>query len=210
MHKVTEVFKDQFLQLHHKCDRSFGDQSKEDFNILGFNKALHQNYKINYNSSNMMLAEVTVVILIAVLKNCLKRNGKNVFVPTTVVIKELRKYMFVEYVLNRFIFGELEEDDGVQGMEEFRELLEIIVDQELGGIENCEFEGNFLDHVEDEGRNLILLNSCLRSHEERIAFWNVKLQKLFTDSNKQWLLDQFKYSKLFLEKNSFEEKGEKF
>ena len=154
-----------------------------------------------------MLSEVTVCILVAVLKICEKKSlePNTPYLPTSSIIRILRKYMLVEYILNSLIFKNQEQNDDFVNYEEFEELVQILADKSLGGIENSNYGYVYPAHISDNGKNLILLNSTLRSHEERTAFWKIKLQKLFSDSNKQWLLDQFRYCKLFLAKNSYEE-----
>ena len=75
----------------------------------------------------------------------------------------------------------------------------MLADKSLGGILKTD-QGDY--EFEDNGKNIILHTSSLKNYDQRYAFWKQKLCKLFANSNEQWLLDQFKYCKWYLYKNS--------
>ena len=82
-------------------------------------------------------------------------------------------------------------------------LISALADKTLGGLE---YHPDKPDNPEsiDDGENLIYLVATLSSHEQRVKYWRNKLFKLFTESNHQWLIDQFQTCKTFLYLNSFE------
>ena len=113
--------------------------------------------------------------------------------------------MFIQRTLNCLIFLKSNDNQGFVHSKEFEELIEKLADRSLGGIENEHYKREYPEYIQDNGKNLILKNSLIRSHEQRKEFWRQRMQKFFTYSNKQWLLDQFKYCKMFLHKNSYDE-----
>lgn len=91
--KVTEIHQEEFIKINEKCDKSYGDEEDcdQDLDIFLFKKSLGTERNIEYNPSNMMLAETTVAILIAVLKQSSKQAeelGKD-HLPTAYIIKNL-------------------------------------------------------------------------------------------------------------------------
>jgi len=176
-----------------------------------FKKSIGKDFKREHNPSNMMLSEVVIAILVATLKinnRKAKDLGKN-YLPTEYVVRSLRKYMFIERTLNCLIFSDKEISEEFLYTEEFEELIEALADKSLGGLEQPPENICYPDYITDTGKNLILLNALIRSHEERKIFWRQKMRRFFVNSTKQWILDQFKYCKLFLFKNSFEENSDK-
>ncbi|CAI2358728.1 unnamed protein product [Moneuplotes crassus] len=207
--KVTEIFKEDFISINQKCDKSYGNEEDDDHNLdlYFFKKSLGTELKIEYNPSNMMLAETTVAILIAVLKESedhAKKLGKN-YIPTSYIIRNLRKYMFIDSILAKLIFQAGTKDIDISSLQEFDDLVDLLVDRSIGGINKKESPDEYPDYIDDNGLNLILKASLIVSHGQRKKFWQQRMHKFFTYSNKQWLLDQFKYCKLFLEKNSYPE-----
>jgi hypothetical protein len=154
----------------------------------------------NYNPNDNMIDEITAYILVGTLK-ILKNKTKNFdtkYLPTAFVIKQLNKYMFVSFTLKKMIFDIGEDDDSFTETPEFEEIVEALVDRSLKG-------GSRLyknDEIKNEGTGLVLLSNLHANPEQRKEFWSNKLKNLIMYSNRQWLLDQFKYCKWFLFKNS--------
>jgi hypothetical protein len=154
----------------------------------------------NYNPNDNMIDEITAYILVGTLK-ILKNKTKNFetkYLPTAFAIKQLNKYMFVSFTLKKMIFDIGEDDDSFTETPEFEEIVEALVDRSLKG-------GSTLyknDEVKDDGTGLVLLSNLHADPEKRKEFWANKLKNLIMYSNRQWLLDQFKYCKWFLFKNS--------
>ncbi|CAI2385041.1 unnamed protein product [Moneuplotes crassus] len=209
--KVTEIFQEDFININKICDKSYGDENDDDDHnndLYLFKKSLGTELKIEYNPSNMMLAETTVSILVAVLKESeddARNLGKN-YIPTAYIIKNLRKYMFVDTILSTLIYQIDAKRNELANCKELEDLVDLLVDRSIGGIYKKGVADEYPDYIEEDGDNLILKTSLILSHGQRKEFWKERIFKFFTYSNKQWLLDQFKYCKLFLEANSYSEK----
>jgi hypothetical protein len=147
-----------------------------------------------------MIDEITAYILVGTLK-ILKNKTKNFetnYLPTAFVIRQLNKYMFVSYTLKKMIFDVGEDDDSFTETPEFEEIVEALVDRSLKG-GSKDYKN---DEIKDDGTGLVLLSNLHSDPEKRKEFWTNKLKNLIMFSNRLWLLDQFKYCKWFLFKNS--------
>lgn len=103
--KATEFYKDEYVYINQKCDKSYGDdehreESLEDlleYSVFKHYVTRNDSRRSNYNPTNMMLSEISVTILIAVLKilnPAAQKYGKG-YLPISYVTHKLRDYMFI-------------------------------------------------------------------------------------------------------------------
>jgi len=209
--KVTEIHKRKFKIVNSTLDRSNRRSFKDEvtnFDTYLFKKSLGREFKIENDPSNIFLAEVSVSILIATLKimEIKAIEAKTYYLPTAFIVSQLRKYMQVDRLINNIIYFE---NSNNQDMDSFEELLEALADDSFGGLDTHLDIDEYPHYVGENNTNLILLNSIIRGHRQRVLFWRKKLERLFKYSNKGWLLDQYRYLKLFLYKNSYQEDSDK-
>ena len=87
-------------------------------------------------------------------------------------------------------------------------LISALADKSLGGIEreneDKDKEEDQTEFRDDNGSNLITYVATLKSYKLREQFWSSKVRMLYSNSNSQWILDQFLLWKVFLYLNSIE------
>mmetsp|Transcript_41952 Transcript_41952/g.48572 ORF Transcript_41952/g.48572 Transcript_41952/m.48572 type:complete len:331 (-) Transcript_41952:41-1033(-) len=197
--------------IHQECPLSFYESQ---IVYHRFKRIVSQNRsKIVYDPSNNMISEVVISILVATCKMVKRETilklahgqldeSLYVFVPTTYIVNEVSKNMFVPDHWRGIIFGiSSKMDDSSFSSERFEKLIEVLADRTQGG---NNFNAQDEICVKDDGTNLVVKTACMKSHEHRKEFWRNKLTLLFSESNKQWLIDQFLLCKAFLYDNSFE------
>ena len=161
-----------------------------------------------------MISEVSVCLMVACMK-IIKRNiqlklnnGRiddsiSLFIPTEYMITELQNIICLSEQLKVIIFGDTYTKQINKESSQFQYLISTLADKTLGGSELDQKEQQNVSDVVDTGNNLITLVASLSNHEQRIQYWSNKLFNLFTESNNQWLIDQFHICKVFLYLNSF-------
>lgn len=152
-----------------------------------------------YNPSNSMISEVFAIMMVGILKilNQKAEEAGFEYLPTVFVVSKMQKYMFIDYVLKGLLYPSKDIGDSFAQSRKFNELVEVIADKSLKGGINVD---NL--HEYDDGENLLYVANLSNDYETRKEFWKQKLRNLFVNSNKQWLLDQYKFCKWFLFKNS--------
>jgi hypothetical protein len=143
-----------------------------------------------YNPSNAMISEVFAIMLVGVLKilSLKAEEAGFEYLPTEFVVTKLQKYMFIDYVLKGLLYPFKNNGDYFVQYPKFNELVEVISDKSFKG-------GINVDNLSelDDGQNLFYVMNLSNDFETRKEFWRQKLRNLFLNSNKQWLLDQYKY-----------------
>ena len=221
--KTVGVYARQYQYINTVMDGSVNDPSIKKLDsiesqkiYLKFKKFVNplQSKFIKYNPTNSMISEVSVCLMVACMK-IIKRNiqlklnnGRiddsiPLFIPTEYVISELQNIMCLSEQLKVIIFGDTYIKQIDTESPRFQYLISTLADKTLGGIEFDPSEQQNASDVVDTGSNLITLVASLSNHEQRIQYWSNKLFKLFTESNSQWLIDQFHICKVFLYLNSF-------
>ena len=221
--KIVGIYAKQYQYINTIMDGSASDPAIDKFDSIEsqkiyfkFKKVVNplQSKFIKYNPTNWMISEVSVCLMVACMK-IIKRNiqlklnnGRiddsiPLFIPTEYVITELQNIMCLSEQLKAIIFGDTYTKLIDIESPRFQYLLSTLADKTLGGIELDPNEQQNISDVVDTGTNLITLVASLSNHEQRIQYWSSKLFKLFTESNNQWLIDQFHICKVFLYLNSF-------
>ena len=216
--KVIETYRNEHNYINSKMDGSirqddkFADRIESQSVYYDFKQFISSDKQIKngYDPCDDMISEVVLLIMIGTIKIVKRRIKKQLpnsypddsvpmYLPASFVVKDLHKYMHIGKQMRSMIFGnELTPEDYAE-FPEINELVEILADRTLGGIHKTHHEDY---QFEENGKNIILYTSSLKNYDQRYAFWKQKLCNLFAKSNEQWLLDQFKYCKWFLFKNS--------
>ena len=217
--KVVEIYKTEHEFINAKMDGSVKDNEDiandvdAQVTYYQFKKYVDGNKQVKnaYDPGNSMISEVVLLIMVGAIKilknriradlpNSYPNNTVPMYLPVSYVVKELHKYMHIGRHLKALIFSTDVDPDDYDGVEEVNELAAVLADDSVGGIYKT---GNDEEpNYEEDGNNILLFAAKLKNYNQRLAFWKQKLCKLFAHSNKQWLLDQFKYCKWFLFKNS--------
>jgi hypothetical protein len=213
--KATEVFKDEYTYMNKKSDMSFikkDEQQREKHEIEREYASFKQYVTKNqggmniYNPTDMMISEIAMMCLIAVLKilNPIAIKYGNGYLPASLVVYAFREHFFVFRSFSEVLIHLEKDRESLEEDAKFNALVEHLADYLAGGNQNSDVHSRHPLDIEDNGNNLIVLTATLKNHEERKVFWSNKLNKLFTESNKYWLVDQFKYCKWFLFENVVE------
>ena len=216
--KVIETYRNEHNYINSKMDGSikqddeFSDRIHSQSVYYDFKQFVSSDKQVKngYDPSDDMISEVVLLIMIGTIKIIKRRIRQQLpnsypddsipmYLPTSFVVKDLHKYMHIGKQMRSMIFDHELTAEDYEEFPEINELVEILADRSLGGIHKTHQEDY---EFEDNGTNIILYTSTLKNYDQRYAFWKQKLCNLFTKSNEQWLLDQFKYCKWFLFKNS--------
>ena len=201
------------LQNKDKASPNSADSQKTYSNFKKFVNPLRSK-TVNYDPIDLMISEVFASLMISCMK-IIKRDVQlsindgviddsiPLFIPTEYVIEELQKVIWMNEQLRSWVFGTFYNKNVNVESPQLSYLISTLADKTLGGLE---YDPDMPDSPEsiDDGENLIYLVATLSSHEQRVKYWRNKLFKLFTESNHQWLIDQFQTCKTFLYLNSFE------
>ena len=212
-YRYVNKIMDGSLQNKDKASLDFVDSQKTYFRFKKFVNPLRSK-TVSYDPTNFMISEVAASLMIACMK-IIKRdvqlsinNGVIdesilLFIPTEYVIEELQKIICLNEQSTSLIFEAINSKNVNVESPQLKYLISALADKTLGGLE---YHPDKPDNPEsiDDGENLIYLVATLSSHEQRVKYWRNKLFKLFTESNHQWLIDQFQTCKTFLYLNSFE------
>lgn len=172
--KVTEVYQEEFLYLHEKCDKSFEEKEEDDqqLDLYHYKSLLGRKLNEEYNSSNLMLSETTFMILIAVLKESgteAKALGLS-YLPTAYVTRKLRKYMFIDFTLSSLIYHTSNQEWRIDETQDFQNLVDLLVDRSLGSL-NIIWQEGLPNYTFRNNDYLILRASLIINNLEREKFW---------------------------------------
>ena len=171
--------------------------------------------RVKYNPTDFMISEIAVSLMIASMK-IVKREVQlaindgeiddsiPLFIPTGYVVAELRKIFYLSEQFRAMVFGNTYEKHVDVENPKLKYIISTLADKTLDGLEFYSDKQENLDNIKDNGTNLMTLTATLSNHEQRVQFWKNKLFKLFTESNNQWLIDQYQICKDFLYLNSYE------
>ena len=192
----------------------FVDSQRTYFRFKRFVNPLRSK-QIQYNPTDFMISEIAVSLMIASMK-IVKREVQlavndgeiddsiPLFIPTGYVVAELRKIFYLSEQFRALLFGRTYEKHVDVENPKLKYIISTLADKTLDGLEFYSDKQENLDNIKDNGTNLMTLAATLSNHEQRVQFWKNKLFKLFTESNNQWLIDQFQICKDFLYLNSYE------
>ena len=190
------------------------DQQRTYFKFKRFVNPLRSK-QVKYNPTNCMLSEVFASLMIAGMK-IIKRNVQMavndgviddsipLFIPTEYVIEEFQKVVCLSEQFRSLVFGSTYSKYVNIDSPQLKYLISTLADKTTGGLEFDSDKPEDLESIKDDGNNLITLTATLSNHEQRVQFWRNKIFKLFTESNNQWVIDQFQICKVFLYLNSYE------
>ena len=190
------------------------ESQKTYFKFKRFVNPLRRKY-VKYNPTDFMISEIAVSLMIASMK-IVKREVQlavndgeiddsiPLFIPTGYVVAELRKIFYLSEQFRAMVFGNTYEKHVDVENPKLKYIISTLADKTLDGLEFYSDKQENLDNIKDNGTNLMTLTAILSNHEQRVQFWKNKLFKLFTESNNQWLIDQFQICKDFLYLNSYE------
>ena len=225
--RITGVYKNQYQYINSCMDGSKFRIDQQDLNDFSNQKVyfefkkfvnpLNSNH-IQYNPTEYMISEVFACLLVAnmkIIKRKLQLHFNDgiiddsipLFVPTEYIVNEFFSSMFIDQHLKSIILGKMYSKNEITDNKRLRMLISALADKSLGGIEN-RTEDNKEEHQtkfrDDNGSNLITYVATLKSYKLREQFWSSKVRMLYSNSNSQWILDQFLLCKVFLYLNSIE------
>ena len=221
--RIVGIYSKQYRYINKIMDGSIQNKDKASLDSVDNQKTYFRFKKfvnplrsktVNYDPTNFMISEVAASLMIACMK-IIKRdvqlsinNGEiddsiPLFIPTEYVIEELHKVICLNEQFKSLFFGTTYSKIVNVESPQLKYLISTLADKTLGGLEYHQDKPDSPESI-DDGENLIYLVATLSSHEQRVKYWRNKLFKLFTESNHQWLIDQFQTCKVFLYLNSFE------
>ena len=221
--RIVGIYSKQYRYINKIMDGSLQNKDKASLDSVDSQKTYFRFKKfvnplrsktVNYDPTNFMISEVAASLMIACMK-IIKRdvqlsinNGEiddsiPLFIPTEYVIEVLHKVICLSEQFRLLFFGTTYSKNVNVESPQLKYLISALADKTLGGLEYHQDKPDSPESI-DDGENLIYLVATLSSHEQRVKYWRNKLFKLFTESNHQWLIDQFQTCKTFLYLNSFE------
>jgi hypothetical protein len=172
MIKVVEPHRREYEYVNRKMDGSIQDNNNEskDINSDQFYHAFKRfiaepkSVKNSYDPSNRMISESILMILLGTLKilrnttifqepDDFTRPGTPIFLPTSLVIKKLLDYMFVEEHVRALVYGEYIRNHSLVDTDKISDLAKALADFSLGGME-ADIEE--IDEYQDDGKNLVV------------------------------------------------------
>ena len=225
--RITGVYKNQYQFINSCMDGSKFSTAQQDLNDFS-NQKIYFKFKkyvnplnskqIKYNPTDYMISEVFACLLVAnmkIIKRKLQLHFNDgiiddsipLFVPTEYIVNEFFSSMFIDQHLKSIILGKMYSKNKITDNKKLRMLISALVDKSLGGIESENEDNEEEDQTlyrEDNGSNLITYVATLKNHKQREQFWSSKIRMLDSNSNSQWILDQFLLCKVFLYLNSIE------
>ena len=224
---ITGVYKKQYQYINNCMDGSKFRADQQDLNDFS-NQKIYFEFKkfvnslnleqIQYDPTDYMISEVFACLLVANLKIIKRKlqlhlndgiidDSVPLFVPTEYIVNEFFSSMFIDQHLKSIILGKMHSKNEIIDNKRLRMLISALADKSLGGIENRTEDNEEEDQtkfIEDNGSNLITYVATLKSYKLREQFWSSKVRMLYSNSNSQWILDQFLLCKVFLYLNSIE------
>ena len=221
--RIVGIYTRQYQYVNNAMDGSINVKENMDLDSLQWQK-LYYDFKrfvnplnsryVKYNPTNWMISEIFVSLMITCMKTIRKEiqltlnyrtnnDYASFFIPVKYVIDEFQKVICLSEEFRAIVFGSTYNKFIDLNSPQLEYLISALADKTLGGLESDTDQHESIDNINDDGNNLITLVATLSNNEQRIQFWRNKLSKFYTESNSQWIIDQFKICKGFLYLNSY-------